>query len=143
VRHGVRARVGVPVTSVHPEASIPRSFMRFLSCVTESSLRFSSSSISTIATLSSSMAHTGCHERTFSIYLSIYLDVGPRGRSAPRCRGDAALVATSSLERTDSTMGTARPGASPIDTISEFKVALTLTLTLTLTVTVTLTVTKP
>ena len=40
-------------------------------------------------------------------------------------------------------MGTARPGASPINTISEFKVALTLTLTLTLTVTVTLTVTKP
>ena len=53
MRHGVRARVGVPVTSVHPEASIPRSFMRFLSCVTESSLRFSSSSISTI--VSSSM----------------------------------------------------------------------------------------
>ena len=138
MRHGVRARVGVPVTSVHPEASIPRSFMRFLSCVTESSLRFSSSSISTI--VSSSMT-----SRTPGVFFlsSFPLDVGPRGRSAPRCRGDAALVATSSLERTDSTMGTARPGASPINTISEFKVALTLTLTLTLTVTVTLTVTKP
>ena len=142
MRHGVRARVGVPVTSVHPEASIPRSFMRFLSCVTESSLRFSSSSISTIVSSSMTSRTPGVTSGLF--FLSSFpLDVGPRGRSAPRCRGDAALVATSSLERTDSTMGTARPGASPIDTISEFKVALTLTLTLTLTVTVTLTVTKP
>jgi len=64
----VRARVGVPVTSVHPEASIPRSFMRFLSCVTESSLRFSSSSISTILSHAddSWMLSTclGCYERT-------------------------------------------------------------------------------
>ena len=83
MRHGVRARVGVPVTSVHPEASIPRSFMRFLSCVTESSLRFSSSSISTIVS-SSMTSRTGCHERTFSvsIYLSIYLSRRGHGGGA-------------------------------------------------------------
>ena len=63
----------MPATSVHPEASIPRSFMRFLSCVTESSLRFSSSSISTIlshAADDSWMLSTclGCYERTSPIF---------------------------------------------------------------------------